>query len=206
MSFPKGFFWGGALAANQVENHSGTDEKKRFGDGYNIKKRERDFEKLTSKGPLFARTAGQPVASQKRTSSLSAAFHFHNPRDIGSPVLRTHWKSWYPNRQAGQFPQWRLQNRIQFLPIRHHSLPDTRRLRWRFSFFAWFWTFVSAGRHRHRRFPSATASDVLRFPVGSFRTAGRAALEHDSQFFKGGAVFPRTNTPAGHADGKPLFQ
>lgn len=25
MSFPKGFFWGGALAANQVENYSGTD-------------------------------------------------------------------------------------------------------------------------------------------------------------------------------------
>lgn len=38
MSFPKGFFWGGALAANQVENHSGTDEKKDLGTDTILKK------------------------------------------------------------------------------------------------------------------------------------------------------------------------
>jgi len=31
---------------------------------------------------------------------------------------------------------------------------------------------------------------VYCFPIGSFCTAGCAALKHNRQFFKGGAVFP----------------
>ena len=43
-------------------------------------------------------------------------------------------------------------------------------------------------------------------PVGKTNYFCCAALKHNRQFFKGGAAFPRADTPAGHADGVPLFQ
>ncbi len=58
-----------------------------------------------------------------------------------------------------------------------------------FSFCAWPWISVSAGQHgAHLRQPEIRQL-VHRFPIGSFCTAGSAALKHDCQFFKGGAAF-----------------
>ena len=52
----------------------------------------------------------------------------------------------HPNRQGGESLLCRSQNRMKTRPIRRRSLPDTRRLRWRFSFYAWFLISVSAGQ------------------------------------------------------------
>ena len=47
---------------------------------------------------------------------------------------------------------------------------------------------------------------VQSFLVSSLRTAGCAALEHDSKIFKGGAFLPWADTSAGHADRITLFK
>ena len=47
---------------------------------------------------------------------------------------------------------------------------------------------------------------VHRFSVSPFCTAGCAALKHNCQFFKGGAVLPRADSPTGHTDCKTLFK
>ena len=76
-----------------------------------------------------------PVISQKRFSLSSEDRSRRCVRYGQLPSLHKALYAMYPSPQGAEFLLSVFQNRIESRPIRRRSLPDTGRLRWRFSIF-----------------------------------------------------------------------
>ena len=147
-----------------------------------------------------------PCLSKTARPQISAVSLPAISEQTGSPYLQRCLTSPCPNPPVLRSRLYRSQSQTAARPTHRRCPPDTgRQRRLFFVLLSHIGLFQCHGMD-HTAFQQLQPQFVKRSSVESLRTAGCRSFKIHSQVLKGRLRGQRAGTPAGHADGVPLFQ